>query len=145
MTLIKFNHPVSRNIDGWLDNIFNDSIIPFSKTFKEETFKPGVNIKETPDAYQLEVYAPGRSKEDIKINIDRKLLTISYDKANGENKNGEKYITKEFSVQPFKRSFTLDDKIDADNILAKYENGILNLQLPKKVEVKVSAKEIAVQ
>ena len=73
------------------------------------------------------------------------MLTISYNKENGQNKEGERYITKEFSVQPFKRSFTLDDKIDSENILAKYENGILNLQLPKKAEVKVSAKEIAVQ
>ena len=145
MTLIKFNQPVSRNINGWLDNIFNDLTIPFEKTFSAETFSPRVNVKETPDAYQLEIYAPGRSKEDIKINIDKKLLTISYDKENGQSKEGEKYITKEFSVKPFKRSFTLDDKIDSDNILAKYENGILNLQLPKKAEVKVSTKEIAVQ
>lgn len=145
MTLIKFNQPVSRNINGWLDNIFNDLTIPFEKTFSAETLSPRVNVKETPDAYQLEIYVPGRSKEDFKINIDKKLLIISYDKENEQKNEGEKYIKREFNVQPFKRSFTLDDKIDSENILAKYENGILNLQLPKIAEVKVSAKEIAVQ
>ncbi|MDQ6843842.1 MAG: Hsp20 family protein, partial [Bacteroidota bacterium] len=58
-----------------------------------------------------------------------------------ENK---KQIKKEFSLQSFKRSFTLDEKIEAENIHAKYENGILTLSLPKKEEVKIQPKEIAI-
>jgi len=145
MTLIKFNEPINRNINGWMDDIFHDLTIPFTKILGTETVTPRVNIKETPEVYHLEIYAPGRSKEDFKINIDRKLLTVSYDKETGQKNESESYIKREFNVQPFKRSFTLDDKIDSDNIIARYENGILNLQLPKKAEVKVSAKEIAVQ
>lgn len=144
MTLIKFNQPISKNINGWMDDILNDFTIPFG-SLGVETFSPRTNIKETPESYYLEIYAPGRSKEDFKINIDKNLLTVSYDRENEQKNEGEKFIKKEFNIQPFKRSFTLDDKIDSDNILAKYENGILKLQLPKKAEVKVSAKEIAVQ
>ncbi len=145
MTLIKFNQPISKNINGWMEDILNDFSIPYNNSFGVDSAKPRVNIKEASDGYNLEVFAPGRSKEDFKINIDKKLLVISYDKENGQKTEGETFIKREFTVQPFKRSFTLDDKIDSDNILAKYENGILNVQLPKKAEVKVSAKEIAVQ
>jgi len=54
-------------------------------------------------------------------------------------------IRKEFSYKSFKRSFTVDEKIDAANITARYENGILKLELPKKEEVKSGSKEITIQ
>ncbi len=145
MTLVKFNQPVGRNINGWMEDILNDFSLPHNYTFGIDSAKPRVNIKETSEGYNLEVFAPGISKEDFKINIDKKLLVISYDKENGQKTEGETFIKREFTVQPFKRSFTLDDKVDSDNILAKYENGILNLHLPKRAEAKISAKEIAVQ
>ena len=141
MTLLKFNQPAPKFINGWMENILNDFTLPVEKNFT--SFKPSVNIKETPDAYHLELSAPGRTKEDIKINIDKNLLTISYEKK--DEQNDEKYITREFSLQPFKRSFTLDDKIQSENIKAKYENGLLSLELPKKPEAKVVAKEITVE
>ena len=56
----------------------------------------------------------------------------------------KKFIKKEFSSRSFKRSFNLDEKINAEAINAKYENGILTLTLPIKEEVKVLPKEIAV-
>ena len=56
----------------------------------------------------------------------------------------KKQIKKEFTLQPFKRSFTLDERVISDNIAAKYENGLLTLSIPKKEEVKVEAKQIAV-
>jgi HSP20 family protein len=56
-----------------------------------------------------------------------------------------KSIRKEFSFQGFKRSFSLDDKVDAATIQAKYENGLLKVYLPKKAEVKEAAKQITVQ
>ena len=54
-------------------------------------------------------------------------------------------IRKEFSYRSFKRSFTIDEKIDGENISAKYENGILKLALPKKEDLKAGAKEINIQ
>jgi HSP20 family protein len=72
-------------------------------------------------------------------------LTISAEKkAEVKDENG-KSIRKEFSFRSFKRSFTLDEKIDTARINARYENGILKLDLAKKDEVKISPKEIAVQ
>ena len=56
-----------------------------------------------------------------------------------------KSIRKEFTLKTFKRSFTVDEKIDATNIAAKYENGILTVEVPKKEEAKIAAKEIIIQ
>ena len=143
MTLLKFNQSAPKFINGWMENILNDFTSPLEKNLTVASFRPSVNIKETPNAYCLELSAPGRTKEDIKISIDKNLLTISYEKK--DEQNNEKYITREFNLQPFKRSFTLDDKIESDNIKAKYENGLLNVELPKKAETKFIAKKITVE
>jgi len=104
-----------------------------------------VNISENNNSYNLEFNVPGRNKEDFKINVDKGLLTVSYEKKEETEAKDIKSIRKEFSYQSFKRSFTLDEKINADSIEAKYENGILNVILPKKEEVKVAPKQISIQ
>ena len=144
MTLLKVNQP-KRYVNGWMDEFLNDFPTAFGKTSREDFFTPQVNIKETNDAYVLVLSAPGRTKEDFKINLEKNLLTISSEKKGEENKENEKQIRKEFALQSFKRTFTLDEKIEADKIEAKYENGLLTLNLPKKEEVKLAAKEISVQ
>ena len=104
-----------------------------------------VNIRESKEAYQLEVVAPGFEKNDFNINLEKSILTISAEKKNEVKEESEKQIRKEYHYRSFKRSFTLDEKIDAEKIEAKYVNGVLTLNLPRKVEVKASTKEISVQ
>ena len=69
-------------------------------------------------------------------------MTISVEKKSESEVKNEKHLRKEYKHQPFKRSFTIDDKINAGDIDAKYVNGILTLNLPKKQEVKPTAKQI---
>ena len=99
---------------------------------------PAVNIKEDDASYELELIAPGRKKEDFKIEVDHDILTISseYKKEISEDKEIEKvkYNRKEYSFSSFKRSITLPETIDMDAIKASYENGILSFNLPKKDE-----------
>ncbi len=140
MTLVKFNQPGSRALNSFFDNFLNDA--PQSNNGNLNF--PAVNINETKDDYQLEFSAPGRNKEDFKITIDKNILNVSFEKKEESKDENAKQIKKEFSLQSFKRSFTLDEKIAADNIAAKYENGILYLTLPKKEEVKIQPKEIAI-
>jgi HSP20 family protein len=145
MTYVKFNHPAVKTFDSFLSNILNE--VPSSDRYREQSngFNfPPVNISETKDLYELEFNVPGRNKEDFKITVDKNILSVSFDKKEEVKDENKKQVKKEFTLQSFKRSFTLDEKIVSENIAAKYENGLLVLRLPKKEEVKVEAKQIAV-
>ena len=145
MTVVKFNN---RPANGFnlLDNFFNELPTFFKDDFgtKAQGFIP-VNVKETKDAYQLEVVAPGFEKNDFNVNLEKNILTISAEKKTESGNKDEKQILKEYNYHSFKRSFTVDEKVDAEKIEAKYINGVLTLNLPRKEEVKASAKEILVK
>ena len=145
MTYVKFNQPSMKALDSFLDNLLNEVPSPDKYRDQSSGFNfPPVNISETKDNFELEFNVPGRNKEDFKITVDKNILTVSFDKKEEVKDENKKQIKKEFSLQGFKRSFTLDEKVIADNIAAKYENGLLVLSIPKKEEVKVEAKQIAV-
>lgn len=148
MTLVKlYNKPSSKSFNNFMDDFF--ATVP--SIFRDDFITPNfgsftpVNVKETENEYVLEVVAPGFQKEDFKVNLDNNTLTVSAEKKEEvENKN-EKFIRKEYKQQSFKRSFTIDENVDAENIVAKYLNGVLTLNLAKKPEVKPSVKEISIQ
>ena len=118
-----FNDDFVRNLDENL-SVWNGS-------------QPAVNVKEDADGFTLAVAAPGYAKEEIEVKVDENVLTISSDK-NEETmeKEGEKFTRKEFKYASFKRTFTLPETADTTKIAANYENGILNVAIPKKEEAK---------
>ncbi|WP_343306465.1 Hsp20/alpha crystallin family protein [Chitinophaga niabensis] len=145
MTLVKFNQQPVKTLSGIMDDIFNGKFI--NKDFATSDFfgaHAPVNIRETKDAYVLDVVAPGFEKGDFKINLDGQTLTISSEKKTEQKVENEKQIRREFSFRSFSRSFTLDENVDADKINAKYDNGVLKLTLPKKEAKQEAAKEIIV-
>ena len=146
MTLVKVNNPINKSFDGLMHELFNELPMNFGKSIREDVLHfPPANIVEKADLYKIELAAPGMQKADFNVKLDGKILTISAEKKAEITSENEKMIRKEFGYKAFKRSFTLDEKIDATNITAKYENGILTLELPKKEEVKGGAKEITIQ
>ena len=140
MTLVKVNNRPFGNLFNELLNEIPVTARSFGQDFLAF---PQTNIHETPEAYHLELNAPGRTKEDFKIQVEQGLLTVSFDKKE-ESARSEDYktIRREFEFRSFKRSFSVDDKINVDGIEAKYENGVLKLLLPKKEESKQSVKQI---
>jgi HSP20 family protein len=142
MTLVKTNNPFAKSFDGLMNELFNDLPSTFGKTVAGF---PPVNIVEKNDHYHLQVAAPAFDKADFNIKLEGETLTISAEKKEEAKSETDKVIRKEFGSKTFKRSFTLDEKINATNISAKYENGILHVGLPKKEEVKAIAKEINIQ
>ena len=143
MTQLKFiNRPVTKQFDNFFTDFFTPSV--WSNPSNDVTSIPAANVHETPASYVLEINAPGRNKEDFKVNVDKDLLTVSYEKKEETTTEGQKTVRREFQFNSFKRSFTLDDKIDASGIHAKYENGILKIDLPKKPEVQQQPKEVAI-
>lgn len=139
MTLVKHNF---KNFDNIFDELLNNFPANWGRDMNFTI--PPVNIHETNDAYHLELVAPGLKKEQFKINLEKGVLTISYEQPQEAENKEYKTHRREFRNNSFKRSFTVDEKVNADGIQAKYEDGILKLHLPKKDEVKVMPKEITV-
>jgi HSP20 family protein len=144
MTLLKVNHSApQKGLHNLFDEFFNEFPVLGTKDWNQQGWGSiPVNIHETSDAYHLELNAPGRTKEDFKLLVENGLLTVSFEKKEENKTEDYKTIRKEFTYRSFKRSFNLDDQIDANNIQAKYENGLLKLLLPKKEQVKENAKQI---
>lgn len=102
------------------------------------TTLPAVNIRETADGFEVQMAAPGMNKDDFKIELDGPQLTISSEKqTQDEEKDGGRYTRREFSYQSFQRVFQLPKEVvDSENIQARYENGVLQLTIPKREEAK---------
>ena len=135
MSLIRFSNQVPSMFDRLFEgDLFDWSNRNFSQT---NTTLPSVNIKESTDAYEVEVAAPSFDKSDFKLELNHELLTImSEKKVENEIKDGEHFTKREFSYQSFSRSFTLPQTADGERISANYENGILRVTIPKKEEAK---------
>jgi HSP20 family protein len=145
MTTIKFNRqPLQKGFNSLLDEFLNEIPGQWGKDWNGH-YGPAVNIHETEDGFHLEMNAPGRNKEDFKVSVEQDVLTISFEKKEESDHSNYKTIRREFSFESFQRSFNLGEEINAENIQAKYENGVLKLYFPKKAVVKESAKQISIQ
>lgn len=136
MNLVRFK-PATTTWPAF-DNIFDDFFKDISKTVGRDSStyaRPAVNIVENKEGFSIELAAPGLTKEDFNVSVEKNTLTISADKE-AKQEEDVKYRRKEFSYFSFKRSFHLPNSIDANNITAKYENGVLSLALAKKEEAK---------
>jgi HSP20 family protein len=99
--------------------------------FQDNQLVPAVNIKDNTKTFDLELATPGYKKEDLKVNVEDGVLTISCEKKkeSEEEKNG--YTRREFNYASFKRSFQLPANADADNVKANFVDGVLKLSIPK--------------
>jgi HSP20 family protein len=135
MTLMKRNGGFFPSMPSFFDDFLTRDLMNWGVNPSRSQMVPAVNILEDEHKYSVEVAAPGLKKDDFKVEIDNNVLTISSEK---EEKHEEKdehgnYTRREFSYASFNRSFNLpDDVIEVDKVNAKYENGVLKLDLPKK-------------
>lgn len=121
------------------DRFWNNELMDWghSNFSSTNTSLPAVNVKETDDDFIIELAAPGMEKKDFKINFKNNVLTISSERENKNEEKNDNYTRKEFSYQSFQRSFTVaENAVKGDKISAKYNNGILNITLPKREELK---------
>ena len=147
MTLVKFNSDKNNNQRGLVpsfsnvfDSIFTDSLF----SGRDLAQVPAVNIGETRDHFQIELAAPGLNKEDFKINLERKIMTIAVQKEQVNNEQERNFSRMEFSYNAFTRSFTLPDSADDNGIEANYRDGILRINIPKREEAKMASRQIAI-
>jgi len=106
---------------------------------------PSVNVKETDGDFRIELAAPGLDKNDFKIDLEKDVLTISAEKKMENTEENDRYTRKEFEYHNFRRSFTMPENVNGENIKATYEKGVLHVVLPKKEVSVQNAKKIVVE
>ena len=142
MNLIRFRNPHYSVNQGLVDDLFNNL---FKNDYHENYVKncgcqPATNVLETEKDFQIELLLPGFPKEDVQMNYHKNVLTIKVDKKEEEKENKEekkeefKYAHREFGSFNFEKQFKVPNSVDAENINAKFDNGILRITLPKKEE-----------
>jgi HSP20 family protein len=104
--------------------------------------RAAVNIYKTGNSYELLVFAPGRIKEHFHLDMNGNELTVSYTPPEGFPR--PEWVLREYSRGGFKRSFTLDESIDTQNITAKYADGVLQVSLPVIAGKATDKKEIVI-
>ena len=130
MKLVNYNRPFPTDFFRFFDD---------NRTKVNAAYRPAVNIVETDDAYELELLAPGRERDNFNIALNDGILEISYTTEASADAQAEagSVRRREFELADFTRSFTLDGTvIDDEDINATYLNGVLRLTLPKREEAK---------
>lgn len=132
MNVIKRNNSV--NFPSIIDELFKPDWMGGVENFRSNF--PAVNLKETDTNFVIELAAPGMKKEDFNIEIDHNVLAISSESRNEneEKDSNHKYTRREFKYTSFRRSFTLPESVNSDDINATYDHGVLYVTLPKKEE-----------
>ena len=131
-----FNSPISGLFDGVLGDAF------FTREFA--SYVPAVNFSESKEHYYIELSAPGFEKDDVKIEYNRGALIVTGNHKSEKEVTEKRYSHKEFNFGSFKRTFTLPDSVNENNIQARYENGILYISIAKSEHVKDDLVEIKI-
>ncbi len=124
--------PARRN-QNWLPYVFND-LFDNDWMVKANSTAPAINVIESEKDFQVEVAAPGMTKEDFNIRIDENdNLVVSMEKKEEkkEDKKDGRYLRREFSYSKFQQTMLLPENVEKDHIEAKVENGVLHISIPK--------------
>lgn len=132
--------PVNRK-NSWLPDVFNDF---FDTDFmpKANATAPAINVKESEIDYEVEVAAPGMTKEDFNVHLNQDgdlSIKMESKKNNAEEEKKAHYLRREFAYSKFEQTLILPDDVDKEKISAKVSDGVLTVVLPKirKEEKKV--------
>ena len=124
--------PVNRK-NSWLPDVFNDF---FDTDFMPRTSAtaPAINVKESADDYEVEVAAPGMTKEDFNIHLNQEgdlHIKMESKKEHTDDNKKAHYLRREFAYSKFEQTLILPDDVDRNNISARVADGVLTVVLPK--------------
>lgn len=134
MTIIRWKQrPMRHNLlDEMLERGFNTGFE------KKCGCVPATNILEKEDSYEIELAAPGMKKDDFKLEVEKNVLSVVFEKEETEKKEEFEYLQREFEMDGFTRSFTIPETADEEKIKARYDNGILYISIPKMEKARLS-------
>ncbi len=137
MTLIRRNNDMMPELGNLFNNVFRNEYFNSDVAGDDINTLPAVNVKENEDNFVIEVVAPGFKKENFNVSIDNGVLTISATEEEKKEEKKKNYTKREFNYASFTRSFRLPENvIDESTIKGNYKDGILEVFLGKREEVK---------
>ena len=123
-------------VDSIIDRFFNEAMPAFGNEFGVEFFGnnsyPKVDVTDHGDKIVIEAEIPGLTKDDVSVDLEERVLTISGGKRDTKLDENARYIRKELKRSSFKRSFKLGDNMKVSEIEADFNNGLLNVTVPKR-------------
>jgi HSP20 family protein len=122
-----------RYFDSFFGNSSHDAHIP-TAPFKAGGWLPAVDLRETENAYFLEAELAGYDEKDIEVHVDNNRLSIASKQVEEEEKTEGVYLIKERGIRSFSRMFKLPENADSSAITAAFKNGVLTLEIKKRVE-----------
>ena len=117
------------DFDRYLGSFFSDT--PFNPSARNI---PAVDIKETDDAYHLEMELPGYDEKSVELRLDGNKLTVSSGKEDSKEEKKENFLIRERGVTGFSRTFTMPEDADGENVSAVFKNGLLRVEIKKEAE-----------
>lgn len=131
-----------------MERMFRDFVIPPTTWFRppgwltglRTEFTPQVDLKETEKEYILSAALPGMEKDDIEINVTSDRITISGERKTEEERPEEAYHLKQQTHGSFRVSYALPGEVKPHEVKATHKNGILEVIMPKTVEVEAAHK-----
>lgn len=126
---------VPKTFSQLVDSLLTDAMPAYDNAVG---YRPRVDVLERENQYELHIMMPGLSKEDIKLDLEEKKLTISAERKKESEESGVKYHSTESFFGKFSRSFHLPKNSDTENISAEFKNGILVVSIPKSEPAKTS-------
>jgi len=148
MIITRYKKPVQTYSPFRGLDLFNEFISRFEQSTENTNlvdFNPSVNTREGKEAYHIELDLPGIKKDDVEINVEDNILTISGKREFKEEVKEQNYYKIESAYGNFSRSFTLPEKVDIENIKATSVDGVLEVVIPKLKVITDKVKKIEIQ
>ena len=129
--------------DDFMDDFMFPTVYRTNEKKPEQPMFMRTDVKELENGYELSIDLPGYRKEDVKLSLKKGYLTVSAEttKNNDEKDENGKYIRRERYTGSMQRSFYVGERISEEDIKAKFENGILMINVPKQEPKKVEEKK----
>ena len=149
MALIRWEPVAELNaIQNEMNRLFNTFVDPSAPTGRgngtTRRWLPPMDLLETPDHYVLRADLPGLGEEDVKLEVEDRVLTLSGERKSETTEPGAGFYRLERAIGSFSRSLTLPEGVDADAISATFDKGVLEVRVPKPEQVKPKRVEIQV-
>ncbi|MBU0985167.1 MAG: Hsp20/alpha crystallin family protein [candidate division Zixibacteria bacterium] len=136
-----YRNPMNREIDRLFSDMFS---FPTYRQENSGDFAPRVDIQESDDNLALTFELPGMEKGDINVTIAEGVLTVAGKREIKNESKDNNYVRREIRRGSFNRAFTLPDTIDPESVVADYKNGLLEVKLAKREEVKPKQIEVKI-